>query len=83
MPKNAAPKTEKKTVAPSFKSFVKLCNSEDRPRGIKVAINSASSGGAFDGVTFTYGPKSDPVSVLATKEELAMLGLSLLGLKLP
>ena len=76
MKKNAAPKTEKKTVAPSFKSFVRLCGSDERPRGIKVVAN------ADGGYTFSYGPKSAPVSVIASKDEVATLGLSSLGLKL-
>lgn len=76
MKKNAAPKTEKKSVAPSFKSFVKLCNSEDRPRGIKATAN------ADGGYTFTYGSKSAPISVIASKDEVATLGLASLGLKI-
>jgi hypothetical protein len=74
--KKNAPKTEKKIVAPAFKSFVKLCSSEERPRGIKVVANEAG------GFTFSYGPKSAPVSVIASKDELVALGLSSLGLKL-
>lgn len=80
MPKNTAdtkPVPENKfTAAPSFKSFVKLCGSEDRPRGIKAAVN------ADGGVTFNYGPKSAPVAVIASKDELVALGITSLGVKL-
>lgn len=75
MSKKAAPKTEK-IVAPSFKSLVKLCSNDERPRGIKVVAN------ADGGFTFSYGPKSAPVSVIASKDELAALGLASLGMKL-
>jgi hypothetical protein len=74
MSKNTA--AESKSTAPSFKSFVKLCGSEDRPRGIKASVN------ADGGVTFSYGPKSAPVAVIASKDELVALGISSLGVKL-
>lgn len=79
MSKKTAPKTEKKTVkpaAPSFKSFTKLCGSEDRPRGIKVVVNDDG------GYTFSYGLKSAPIAVIASRDELVALGLASLGLKL-
>jgi hypothetical protein len=75
----AKAKPETKTsnpVAPSFKSFVKLCNSGDRPRGIKASVN------ADGGVTFSYGPKSAPVAVIASINELVALGVSALGVKI-
>lgn len=73
--KKNAPKAEK-TVAPSFKSLVRAINNDEKPRGLKVVAN------ADGGFTFSYGGKKAPVSVIASKDEVASLGLSLLGLKL-
>lgn len=76
MKKATASKIEIKTKAPSFKKFVKMVNEDRKPRGLKVAANSDG------GYTFSYGSKSAPVSVIASKDEVASLGLSSLGLKL-
>ena len=75
MPKNTVTET-KSVAAPSFKSFVKLCGSDNRPRGIKAKVNDDG------GYTFSYKIDSAPVAVIASKDEVAKLGLSTLGLKL-
>ncbi len=80
MPKNTAdtkPVPENKTAAaPSFKQFVKLLDTDGKPRGLKVAKNDVG------GYTFTYGTKSKPVAVIASKDELVALGITSLGVKL-
>lgn len=79
MPKNSntKPVPENKTAAaPSFKSFVKILDTDGKPRGLKVAKNDVG------GYTFTYGTKSKPVAVLATVDEMVAYGLSFIGLKL-
>ena len=79
MPKNTATTKsvpENNTAAaPSFKQFVKLLDTDGKPRGLKVAKNDVG------GYTFTYGTKSKPVAVLATVDEMVAFGLSFIGLK--
>lgn len=69
-------KTEVKPVVPTIKKLVALLNSDERPRGVKIAKNEA---GAY---TISYGPKSAPVAVVASADELLTELLKLLGLKL-
>lgn len=76
MPKKAAPKTEKKPVAPSFKQLVRWINSGDKPRGLKAIVNDDG------GYTFMYGGKNTGTAVVASKDEVAAIGLASLGLKL-
>lgn len=67
---------ESKPTVPSFKQLIKLICEDEKPRGLKVAKNDA---GAY---TFSYGPKSAPICVIASASEVAEAGLGLLGLKL-
>jgi hypothetical protein len=76
MPKKNAPETESKSEALSFKKFAKMVNEGGKPRGLKFTSNSDG------GYTFSYGSKSAPVAVIASKDELVALGLASLGLKL-
>ena len=69
-------KTEAKPVVPTIKKLVALLNSDERPRGVKIAKNEA---GAY---TISYGPKSAPVAVVASADELIAEFVKLLGLKL-
>jgi hypothetical protein len=75
-PKSETKKTEAKPIVPTLKKLLALVNSDERPRGLKVAKNEA---GAY---VFSYGPKSAPVAVVASGDELVAGLLKLLGLKL-
>ena len=83
MPKNVAAKSKTetksakaKTVPNEFLKLMKLIVEGNKPRGLKVVKNEVG------GYTFSYGPKSAPVSVIASDAELASVCLSLLDLKL-
>ena len=82
MSKKAAPKSEAKSetvksaTAPSFKSFIRSLVKDGIPRGLKVAKNEVG------GYTFTSGPKSAPICVIASTDELAEHAISMLGMKL-
>ena len=83
MPKNTATKSTTKTETKpakakpnEFLKLMKLIVEGNKPRGLKVVKNEVG------GYTFSYGPKSAPVSVIASDAELASVCLSLLDLKL-
>ena len=83
MSKNTATKSTTKTETKpakakpnEFLKLMKLIVEGNKPRGLKVVKNEVG------GYTFSYGPKSAPVSVIASDAELASVCLSLLDLKL-
>lgn len=83
MPKNTATKSTTKTETKpakakpnEFLKLMKLIVEGNKPRGLKVVKNEVG------GYTFSYGPKSAPVSVIASDAELASVCLSLLDLKI-
>ena len=86
--KNATKSTEKptskievkpaaKTVAvPSLKPLIKaICNGE-KPRGLKITANDAGA------LTLSFGAKSAPIAVVASKDEVLAALFGFLGLKL-
>jgi hypothetical protein len=74
-PKVSAAKTAPVKV-PSLKKLIKYVLGGEGPRGLKVAKNEAG------GYTFSYGPKSSPVSIVASTDEVVALLLASVGLKL-
>lgn len=74
--KSKPTKSAPKPAAPSFKSLAKSVASGDKPRGLKIAKNEVG------GYTFSYGPKSAPVSLVASADEVVGALLGVLGLKL-
>jgi hypothetical protein len=71
-----AAKSASKPAVPSIKKLIAQINDNQGPRGLKVAKNDV---GAY---AFTYGPKSAPIAIVASSDELVGILLRFLGLKL-
>ena len=66
----------KAAVAPSLKPLIKaICNGE-KPRGLKITANDAGT------LTLSFGAKSAPIAVVASKDEVLAALFGFLGLKL-